>query len=325
MLSTQVLPLLFRLSDVPQVAVYDAGGSHWAEALSAAGDVQVLPVASQAELEHLLGERARPTLGVVIPAGFDAALEGGAAPELQGYYAHWMGEAEAARLRDLLEARLSDLTGEPVIIHIWDNLIYPEADAVGRPLMTAMALVVGIFSISGILVPYLFLEEKETKTLDALLVSPASIGQVVAGKAIAGMVYGLAAAAVVFAFDRAVVVHWDWSVLTALAATFFAVALGLLIGVSFENPQNMSLGMGLAFLLLLLPVLLDVVALDVSAPVDTVAAWTPGVVVNRLFRFSFTGSVPTDRMLAYLGWIVAWGLGLLVVVVGVVRRREPLV
>jgi ABC-2 type transport system permease protein len=322
MLTTQILPLLFRLSDVTQVAVYDAGGSRWAEALSLAGDVQVLRVTSQAELERLLGESARPRLGVIIPAGFDQALEAGAAPELQGYYVHWMGEGEAARLRDLLEGRLTDLAGTPVTIRIWDNLIYPEADAIGRPLMTALALVVGILTISGILVPHLFLEEKETKTLDALLVSPASIGQVVAGKAIAGMVYGLAAAAVVFAFDRAVVVHWDWSILTALAATFFAVALGLLIGVLFENPQNMSLGMGLAFLLLLLPVVLDVVALELPEPLDSVAAWTPGAVMNRLFRFSFAESVPPDRMLAYVAWTVAWGVGLLVAVVGTVRRTD---
>jgi ABC-2 type transport system permease protein len=49
-----------------------------------------------------------------------------------------------------------------------------------------------------LLVPTLMLEEKQTRTMDALLVSPASISQVVIGKAIAGFFYILVTAAIVY-------------------------------------------------------------------------------------------------------------------------------
>ena len=61
-----------------------------------------------------------------------------------------------------------------------------------------MILMMGIF-----LVPSLLFEEKETKTMQALLVSPASIGQVVVGKALAGAFYILVTAVMMFAISWA--------------------------------------------------------------------------------------------------------------------------
>lgn len=72
------------------------------------------------------------------------------------------------------------------------------------------------------------LNTKGTYTLDALLVSPARLWQVVAGKALAGLFYCLAAAVVVFAFNTRIVVHWEIAALAAVLGAAFAVAVGLL-------------------------------------------------------------------------------------------------
>ena len=59
--------------------------------------------------------------------------------------------------------------------------------------MIATVLVIVLATIGGFMVPYLILEEKQTHTMEVLLVSPASVSQIGTGKALAGLFYCLAA------------------------------------------------------------------------------------------------------------------------------------
>ena len=51
---------------------------------------------------------------------------------------------------------------------------------------TILQMFIFTFMTALVLVPYLMLEEKQTRPMDTLLVSPATAGQVVLGKALAG-------------------------------------------------------------------------------------------------------------------------------------------
>jgi ABC-2 type transport system permease protein len=97
------------------------------------------------------------------------------------------------------------------------------------------------------LVPALLFEEKGTKTLEALLVSPASISQVVVGKALAGLFYVIVSAGVVFAINWTGVVHWDVAILFVLGIGVFSVGVGLVLGSFFERQQDV---VGLTMVLL---------------------------------------------------------------------------
>jgi ABC-2 type transport system permease protein len=322
MLSTLAMPLITRLSDVHQVTIYDAGASRIVAELKRNPEIRLLRATSHQELERLLGKSSGSMLGLALPPDFDLALEAGQALELDGFFAHWVGDKDAARERAFFEAQLLALSDQPVRIKIDNHAVYPGPDADGQPFLASLSLVVIIIIISGVLVPYLIMEEKESKTMDALLVSPASANQVIIGKAIAGMVYGLTAAAVVFAFNRVVVVHWGWSILVAVCGTLFAVALGLLLGSIFDNPQNMGLWMGVIFMILLLPMMLGTSALDLPALLDSIVPWIPSVALSRAFRIAFSGSVPLDQILLRLGYVLGCATVLLTGVVWVVRRAD---
>jgi len=322
MLSGQALPLIARLSSVHQLAIYDAGASRLVPALQRNPEIRLLRASSPQELEAILGESSGAMLGLILPADFDQALDAGYPSQLQACFAHWVGEADAAKQQAFFQARLTDLTGQPVRINIKAQPVYPTPDSDGQPFMASISLVVAIITISGVLVPFLMLEEKETKTMDALLVSPASIGQVTIGKAIAGMVYGLAAAAVVFAFNRGLVVHWGWAILAAICGTSFAVAVGLLLGSIFDNPQNMGLWLGALFVILLLPAMLDTTALSLPPFLETVLPWIPSTALTKAFRISFSGNVALDQILSQLGLVVGVAGLLLAAVVWVVRRSD---
>jgi ABC-2 type transport system permease protein len=322
MLSSQALPLITRLSTTHRIAAYDPGASRVIQALKRGSDISLVRVSSKEELEEFLGESTGVVLGVDVPAGFDQVLDAGQPAELEGYFVHWVGTADRTQAVSFFEAQLTRLAGQPVRINASDHTVYPGPDSDGQPFLASISLVVTILTMGVVLVPFLIIEEKETKTMDALLISPASIGQVVVGKAIAGMIYGIAAAAVVFAFNRMVVVHWGWSILATLAGTLFAVAVGLLMGSIFENPQNLNIWLSFAFALLLVPVLLDVTALPLPGLLDAVMPWIPSAALAKAFRLSFAGNIPLARFLEPSGYVTAWAVLLLGGVTWIVRQSD---
>jgi ABC-2 type transport system permease protein len=321
MLSSQALPLIARLSDVHRVVVYDAGASRLVGELQRSPDVGLIRASSLQDLKDILVESSGTMLGLMLPANFDQASDAGQALQLDGYFAHWVSAADVTAEGAFFETQLGALAGQPVHIELAGHAVYPRPDSAGQPLLVSISLVVVIITISG-LVPYLMVEEKETRTMDALLVSPARISQIVIGKAIAGMVYGLVAAAVVFVFNRALVVHWEWAVLATLCGTLFAVSAGLLLGSAFDNPQNMGPWMGFLFALLLMPVFLGMLKPGLPAFLSTVTPWIPSAALEKLFRISFSGSVRLDQALSNLAILVGSALLFLAAVAWIVRRSD---
>jgi ABC-2 type transport system permease protein len=327
MLTSQALPLLLGLQNKHRLLLYNASDSalvgEAAIELRQAEDADLDVAPSQQDLETSLGEASDEMLGVVIPADFDKILDTEDKVELDGYYVHWVSPDEVAAEQAFFEERLADLFGKPVRINVTGHAIYPGPDSDGQPFMTSMCLVIAIISISAFIVPYLMIEEKETHTMDALLVSPASISQVVTGKALAGLVYGLAAAGVVLAFNRAFVVHWWLAILAAVCGTLFAVTVGLLMGSLFDNPQSMSLWLSLVLVALLMPVfLVNLASSSWPGILRTLMPWVPSVTLAKVFRISLSGNVSLDQIALYLGVVVGSAVLILSVVIWTVRRMD---
>lgn len=322
MLSSQALPLIAKLSTTHRLVVYDAGASRLVSELKRNRELGVSSVSSQGALEEALGESSGTVLGLVLPAGFDEALDAGAPPELDGFFAHWVSRADANEEQAFFEQRLAELAGQRVRVTVEGNVVYPGPDSTGQPFMVSLTLVIFIITISAFLVPYLIIEEKENKTMDALLVSPARISQVVIGKAIAGMVYGLSAACVAFAFNRVVVVHWGWAFLAAICGTLFGVAVGLALGTFFDNPQNLNLSAGLIFIVLLTPLFLGLAGSNQPELLSAITPWVPTVALSKVLRISFSRSVPLGDVLTNLAVVVGSAVLLLTAVVWVVRRSD---
>jgi hypothetical protein len=149
-------------------------------------------------------------------------------------------------------------------------------------------IVVAVVVVGMSFVPYLIAEERETRTLQVLLVSPASIGQVVAGKALAG-------GGVVIALNYLYVVHWEVVLASILCGTALAVALGLLLGILFGLPQHTS-----AVSALLVRVLIAATFLVDMASLPAPLRWVPTVAMAHALRLSFAESVPAARLAADL-------------------------
>jgi len=171
------------------------------------------------------------------------------------------------------------------------------------------------------LVPALMLEEKRTKTLDALLVSPASAGQVVLGKALAGLFYALLGGGLFFALNWAYVTNWGLALLAFLGCAMFSIGLALAMGSLIRSQQHMVIWMLPVMFVLIIPAFFSQEP-NLAPGLKAVFSWLPTSALVRIFQFSLSSSAPLDQLLTNLA--VALG-GIVLVFAAVtwkVRRAD---
>jgi len=316
------LPALENGDALPNVLVYDAGDSSLVAALDDSGALNLYEYPSQEKMEFYLANGDVPELGLIIPPDFDQTREAGRPLELEGYVLHWVRGSDANELKTLVEQEITVLAGRPVSIDIEDNTVYPRPNSRGYPFLTSVALIYVTTMIGMTLVPNLMIEEKQTKTLDALLVSPAGAGHVVIGKALTGLFYCLIVTGIVFAINQALVTDWGLALLATVCGSVFGVALGLLLGSTFEVRQQLQLWALILILPLLLPVFLSLMDDILPAGVITVFHWIPTVALSKVFRASFSSSVPLAQFGPELALVAGCAVLVLVAVAWIVRRSD---
>jgi ABC-2 type transport system permease protein len=232
-------------------------------------------------------------LGLIVPADFDQRAGDPTGIRLQGYAAHWADEDKILETRALFEVQLGLATWSMVHIDLQGHELYPAADAGGQLSINMLTAMIAIAAIGVGAVPLLLVEEKESHTLEALLVSPARFSEVVLGKALVGCVYCLLAIAVAFAFNARYVVHWEVALLAAVISAVFCVALGILVGVLADSPTSAAVWAA--------PILLIILSSTVAqffmsstwpAALREVLHWAPGSAMINLLRLSLAGQVP---------------------------------
>jgi ABC-2 type transport system permease protein len=292
MLTIQGLPLLLKLDSRPRVAIYDAARSGVADTLRQQGDVQVLEMRTAEAARATAVEARVPLLVVILPAGWET---GSAALMLDGYIAHSVRPATASHIITQVEEALTAVTRRAITIHT--ETIYPTLDNGGHTARVAFGLVLATTLITAILVPGLILEEKTSHTLEALRVSPATVNQILLGKAVAGSVYGLLAATVLLAFNVAMVSQWILMSVAVLALVLIGVSIGLLVGTLVENEGAVQMWIALLVLLLVFPLLIVYIGSSrLPAWVQEVAAWFPSTAAFDLIRLASGNTWPPAQV-----------------------------
>ena len=296
--SAMVLPLLTGSDDVARLAVHDPGRSELVEQIRRERKVRLYKMPTQEAMLRFVSEGSGPMLGLDVPANVDDLLHEAGPVTLTGYYLHWVAETGIILARSQAETYLSQLSGSDVRIDIAGNEVYPAADADGAPYMMALRTMVAVITICLAMVPHLMIEEKESHTMDALLVSPASVFEITVGKGLAGLLYGVTAGLVGYAISAATIVSWPAAIAAIAAGGLLAVSLGLLMGTLTENPQQLGAVMGVPMALLLVPSFLYQLGTDgwPRLLVGTVR-WFPSVTMIRLVQMSLAERVDPGSFL----------------------------
>ena len=320
LLVPKMLPLIFEQPQT-MLPIYDLGNSSLAFEKLDDADINAQKILSDQDFRTALCGNIFPEIGLQLPAGFDQLLNSGTPIELPGFVC-WGKRYQVSKLQPRLEETLSRSLGQPVRIQLNGNIVYPPPEGGLFLGMATINSVLLVLFMGILLVPSLLNEEKETKTMQALLVSPAGIGQIVIGKALAGAFYILVTAAVIFAISWVEVVHWYVAVLFIVSGGFFSVALGLVLGSFFERQQDMIGWMSILILLMVGSMLVKTLGLELPAFLQSLLLWMPSVALAEICRAAYSEIVPVARMWNNLGIVLMVSLPLYALVIWKVRRSD---
>ncbi len=219
---------------------------------------QIILADSPDEVTSAFAQGKNPSyaLGMVVPPGFDASLSRGEHPQLTLYFNN--NQVNALQRQQVVSA-ITDYASSvshplpPVIIT--PTTSNPAISPFTLDLSTfyvALALLTSI-SVGISLVSTLLVEEKEKKTLRMLLVSPATLTDVVLGKLLVGVGYQLVLSVVVMALLRGFVGNLPLVLLFVLLITCFGLALSLLAGSIFHTTSGVGGFLGIVSLLFVIP------------------------------------------------------------------------
>ncbi|MGD8857902.1 MAG: ABC transporter permease [Chloroflexota bacterium] len=318
----KAFPALTADSDALRVWLYAESPSTLVTELERSPLLAVDPVDSLAKLKQVFPHAESTELAIVIPDSAVAQQQAGQPVTIEGYLMYWVSAEKRAEIKAMVEEDLSAQLGQPVTLDLTGHDVYFDADVPSLIFSPTFSLLFVTLMIGISLIPNLMVEEKQNKTLDLLLVSPASTGDLVAGKTLAGLFYGLAGSAVVFIVFRPFIIRWDLAILTATMAVLFMAAIGLLLGSYVKVRAQLQLVAWFVILPLLIPVFL--VEFEGLVPSGAIAVmnWIPTVLIARIFRLSLT---PNATLSHYGPAVLVVGLAtlaLLGLVVWVVRRAD---
>ena len=189
------------LDQQPRLGIVDLGSS---QVTAAAGDPEGIDLQLFDDPEEMTDRLRRHDLdaGLVLPADFDARLAAGGDPGLEFFVS---GESLASNrivlavtTLDLIrEASAAGPPVEVVTVPVGDEDFVPLGDRL-IPLMVFYAVV-----IAGMFLPASSLVEERTKgTLDAILVTPTRMSEVLAGKGTLGVALATAMGILTLALTR---------------------------------------------------------------------------------------------------------------------------
>ncbi len=244
------------------VPVYDAGESQIVRLLDASELYDVLLVDSSEEMQHILAKE-HLGVGLILPEGFDVALVEGSQPTLQLVVNARRGDGGIAirlsahdeALRAWLTHALWDRTGQAFPSTVTVETLFPQGKhpLSQRQEQMALWLVMSLTTIGVYVVPALLIEEKRSRTLNAVLTTPASYKNVVLAKAGVGLVYGLLTSALILGLNGVGDAKPGLLIGAVLLGALVLVEVGLLLGGLFDNMVALNTWSTLVMLVLMLP------------------------------------------------------------------------
>jgi ABC-2 type transport system permease protein len=305
------LPAFDSGDELPRLALYDAGNSELVVALEHSAALKLVEFSTQEGMRAYIEDGDIVVLGLALPPELDSKIDAGELVELEGYLVHWASERKSTEAKDFFEAEIEQITGLPIQINTEGNDVYSIPNSRGLSYLVSLSAVLALIIAGAFIVPILMLEEKQNKTLDALLVSPADPKRVVLAKALSGSIYCAMAIAAVLVINHTLVTQWGLALLAAGCGVLFAVGVGLLLGSAFELKQQLTLWGFMLINILGIPMFLSIMIDILPAGMLTVINLLPTVALMGIFQASFSkdatlGIFGPDLVIVLVGTVVVY-------------------
>jgi ABC-2 type transport system permease protein len=299
------------------VAYIDKGSTSLVEVTAMTGEF-TYRFREVASIDEMSIKLLNSELGVIFPADFDTQLEANGEATLQGYIP-WVHRSRAAELEAKFSQDFSALTGKTIHIQIGENFLQPVPLARNTTPIAIFQYLLVYMALSTI--PFLMIEERRSKTMDALLVSPASPGTMVLGKALAGSFYVGVTAVLFFVVYSAYFTNWGMALLAFALVGAFAIGLALLLGSVVKSPQQLGIWYLPIILLIVIPAMFTGEDFLPKA-LHQIFAWLPSTAMAEIMRFSFSSGVIQNLLWRDIAISAASIALVYAAVVAIVRRSD---
>jgi len=272
------------------VAVSSAGETQLPELLRQAGGSTVtvkLQTAADGAAVRSLVNKQKADVGLVVPAGFDAAVSAGEAPALTLVRPGGTTSFGASYVTASLDAVLRQMAGQHSPATVAVQTTTPAAGDLGslveklglRRYLVLGTLLMLIAMIAFYVLPVLLTEEYEKKTADALLLI-GSQADIVAGKALVGLTYVAVSVPIFLLVTQTVLGNPLLFTAAILALTATLVAFGLLIGGLARTVSQLNTWSSFPLLVLIMPAFLGLIGLPAWA--QFILDATPGTQAMKM-------------------------------------------
>lgn len=237
----------------PRLGIVDEADSQVAAAMVAVDGIETSLVETRDGLVTLVGDNDLDA-GLVLPAGFDEQVQAGLQPPLQFFVG---GESLASNrlilaVTTLDAVRAVEGSTPPVEVEVLStgDAVLPMSSRM-MPLLVLFALL-----IAGVFVPaFSIVQERESGTMTAMLVTPARGVDVLAAKAVMGMVLGALMALVTLWLNDALGQQPVALLLSIGIAAVMLAEIGLLFGSGAKDAKTLFALMKSVNILLFAPVI----------------------------------------------------------------------
>ena len=315
------MPAITADDGPPVLHVYDFGNPVVLSILEDSPAFKLYVYESEDKMLYYLSNGEQPELGLVIPEGFDNAIQTEQNLKLQGYMLHFFPIDQVSDLRNYFEDELSYLLGLPVSIQV-DHQVQLQPETHGITILASMGFSFVLLMVGMIVIPHLILEEKQNKTLEALLVSPASGTHIVLAKSLTGLIFTLLVYGIGLFLFRSMIVHWWLVFIVGLLGALFAVALGLLLGILVDTRQQLILWAWVGLVPLFLPMMLSFMDDLLPNRIIQILKWVPSSAMMRVIRSSMVGMPTVENYLPQLAILVFISLLVLTVDFRLISRLD---
>jgi ABC-2 type transport system permease protein len=235
----------------PRLGIVDLGGSSLTGAARSLTEIDVRPF-DDAETLRRRVEAHDLDAGLVLPKGFDQAVQTGERPDLEFLVA---GESLASNRVVLAVITLDLVRGvagreapvEVAVTTVGDEDYVPVGDRLLPFLVFYAVVIAGLFVPSASLV-----EERERGTLDALLATPARMSEVLAAKGALGAGLAIAMGVVTLAINNAFAGRTVEMVVFLAVGAVMMAELGLVLGLLAKDMNTLYAGTkGIGFFVML--------------------------------------------------------------------------
>ncbi len=304
LLMSFVLLLVFGtlFEEKPRLGIADAGDSQLVHSAAAMDAFTLQPYASDAALREATA-LGQVDVGVVLPPDFDERVSSGQATTMIAYI--W-GESmlkDRAALGAALGVWVRQIAGQTSPVDIvttvlGESPVLPWEDRL-LPFVVMMAVIFG-----GTMIPASSLvTEKQRRTLAALAVTPATMGDIYVAKGLVGVVISTLMALVILALNRALGTSTALLAGVLALGAILAAELGILIGMLVQDINSLFATLKVTGLLLYAPA---VVHMFPEIPEWIGRGFPTYYLIQPVIEISQHGAHLTD---------VAWQLGVLVILI----------